>query len=68
MYTADCVFVRVYINMSVSHCCFTFRFKDSMIALVGNLKTKDPFYVRCIKPNEMKSPVQFNDERSLHQV
>lgn len=45
-----------------------FRFKESMVALVANLKTKDPFYVRCIKPNEIKSPVRFNDERILHQV
>ena len=44
------------------------RFKESMIALVENLKTKDPFYVRCIKPNEFKSPVKFDDERCLHQV
>lgn len=27
-----------------------------------------PFYVRCIKPNEIKSPVQFNDTRCKHQV
>ena len=39
-----------------------------MISLVANLKTKDPFYVRCVKPNEIKSPVKFNDERCLHQV
>lgn len=44
------------------------RFKESMIALVDNLKTKVPFYVRCIKPNEIKSPVKFDDERCLHQV
>ena len=44
------------------------RFKESMIALVTNLKTKDPFYVRCIKPNEIKSPMRFDDERCLHQV
>ena len=44
------------------------RFKESMIALVANLQTKDPFYVRCIKPNEIKSPMRFNDERCLHQV
>ncbi|XP_019850778.1 PREDICTED: LOW QUALITY PROTEIN: unconventional myosin-Id-like [Amphimedon queenslandica] len=43
-------------------------FKESMIALVANLKTKDPFYVRCIKPNELKSPVAFNVERVRHQV
>ena len=44
------------------------RFKESMIALVANLQTKDPFYVRCIKPNEIKSPMRFDDERCLHQV
>ncbi len=43
-------------------------FKESMIALVENLKTKEPFYVRCIKPNEFKSPMKFDDERCLHQV
>ena len=43
-------------------------FKESMIALVENLRTKDPFYVRCIKPNETKSPMRFDDERCLHQV
>ena len=43
-------------------------FKESMISLVENLKTKDPFYVRCIKPNETKSPMRFDDERCLHQV
>ena len=30
--------------------------------------SKEPSYVRCIKPNEIKSPVQFNDERVAHQV
>ena len=43
-------------------------FKESMISLVENLRTKDPFYVRCIKPNETKSPMRFDDERCLHQV
>ena len=27
-----------------------------------------PYYVRCIKPNEIKSPVQFDDTRCQHQV
>ncbi|XP_033097296.1 unconventional myosin-Id-like isoform X3 [Anneissia japonica] len=43
-------------------------FKSSMIELVKNLATKEPYYVRCIKPNEQKSPLLFNDERCLHQV
>ena len=29
---------------------------------------QDPFYVRCIKPNELKSPIVFNDDRVGHQV
>lgn len=43
-------------------------FKASMIALVKNLTSKVPFYVRCIKPNELKSPVAFDAERVQHQV
>jgi myosin-1 len=36
--------------------------------LVKNLSTKEPFYVRCIKPNEIKSPNQFDLKRVEHQV
>nr|CAB3264156.1 unconventional myosin-Id [Phallusia mammillata] len=43
-------------------------FKTSMIQLVEKLASKEPYYVRCIKPNEMKSPVQFNEDRCNHQV
>ncbi|XP_066585268.1 unconventional myosin ID [Prorops nasuta] len=43
-------------------------FRNSMIALVKNLASKEPFYVRCIKPNEIKSPVVFDEERVNHQV
>lgn len=39
-----------------------------MTALVKNLTSKEPFYVRCIKPNEVKSPVVFDEERVNHQV
>ncbi|XP_054168663.1 unconventional myosin-Id-like [Oppia nitens] len=45
-----------------------FMFKTSMIALVKNLMSKAPYYVRCIKPNEQKSPVMFDEERVRHQV
>lgn len=44
------------------------NFKNSIIALVDNLATKEPHYVRCIKPNEIKSASAFNDERVRHQV
>ncbi|KAB7502891.1 Myosin-IA [Armadillidium nasatum] len=43
-------------------------FKNSMIALTKNLASKEPYYVRCIKPNDQKTPVLFDDERVTHQV
>ncbi|XP_073407296.1 unconventional myosin-Ig-like isoform X1 [Dendrobates tinctorius] len=43
-------------------------FKNSMILLVENLACKEPYYVRCVKPNDQKSPVLFDDRRCLHQV
>ena len=43
-------------------------FKNSMQDLIKNLSTKEPFYVRCVKPNEIKSPNQFNNQRVSHQV
>lgn len=39
-----------------------------MNELVKNLATKDPHYVRCVKPNEIKSPQRFDIERVKHQV
>lgn len=43
-------------------------YKKSMLELVVQLESKEPFYVRCIKPNEKKSPTEFDDEMCLHQV
>ncbi|KAJ7313494.1 hypothetical protein JRQ81_004914, partial [Phrynocephalus forsythii] len=43
-------------------------FKNSMIALVDNLASKEPYYVRCIKPNDKKLPHLFDEERCRHQV
>ncbi|CAL8283133.1 unnamed protein product [Merluccius merluccius] len=43
-------------------------FKNSMISLVENLACKEPYYVRCIKPNDVKSPLLFEHERCRHQV
>ncbi|KAM9737324.1 unconventional myosin-Ig [Menidia menidia] len=43
-------------------------FKNSIVALVDKLACKEPYYVRCIKPNEVKSPVLFDDARCRHQV
>nr|XP_034985912.1 unconventional myosin-Ig-like [Zootoca vivipara] len=43
-------------------------FKNSIVALVENLASKEPYYVRCIKPNDQKSPLLFDAERCRHQV
>ncbi|XP_054624472.1 unconventional myosin-Id [Dunckerocampus dactyliophorus] len=43
-------------------------FKNSMVSLVENLACKEPYYVRCIKPNDVKSPLLFERERCRHQV
>ncbi|KAL4629353.1 unconventional myosin-Ig-like [Arapaima gigas] len=43
-------------------------FKNSIVALVDKLACKEPYYVRCIKPNEVKSPMLFDDARCSHQV
>ncbi|KAE8595337.1 hypothetical protein XENTR_v10015697 [Xenopus tropicalis] len=43
-------------------------FKNSMISLVDNLACKEPYYVRCIKPNDQKAPHLFDEQRCRHQV
>eukprot|EP00040_Diaphanoeca_grandis_P004981 m.30848 g.30848 ORF g.30848 m.30848 type:complete len:1038 (+) comp16353_c0_seq2:254-3367(+) len=43
-------------------------FKTSMLHLVEQLQAKEPFYVRCIKPNNKKSATLFEETLSLHQV
>jgi myosin-1 len=43
-------------------------FKNSMNALMTILASKEPFYVRCIKPNEIKSSNSINDQRVIHQI
>lgn len=43
-------------------------FKNSMIMLIQNLASKQPHYIRCIKPNDLKSPQNFDRERVHHQV
>jgi len=44
------------------------QFKKSMSDLVALLLSKSPHYVRCIKPNDTKSPALFDDQLVLHQV
>jgi len=43
-------------------------FKNSMLALMKTLQSKEPYYVRCIKPNDAKSPVLFDQKLVEHQV
>ncbi|KAK0418532.1 hypothetical protein QR680_013620 [Steinernema hermaphroditum] len=43
-------------------------FKNSMSELVKQLASKEPHYIRCIKPNENKSSREFDVERVEHQV
>ncbi|XP_050300495.1 unconventional myosin ID isoform X2 [Anthonomus grandis grandis] len=43
-------------------------FKTSMQELIKTLISKEPHYVRCIKPNEVKSASSFDHQRVRHQV
>ena len=44
------------------------NFKTSMLELVSQLEAKEPFYVRCIKPNSNKSSTEFDKEMVTSQV
>ena len=44
------------------------QFKNSLNNLMEILKSKEPSYVRCIKPNEHKSPRIFDSDLVNHQV
>ena len=44
------------------------QFIASVAELMSNLMTKEPHYIRCIKPNEVKQPRTVNMERFTHQV
>ncbi|XP_055328094.1 unconventional myosin IC-like [Paramacrobiotus metropolitanus] len=44
------------------------QFKNSLKELTVILKSKDPFYVRCIRPNDHKASRNFSDTIVRHQV
>ncbi|NXR08399.1 MYO1H protein, partial [Semnornis frantzii] len=44
------------------------QFKNSLASLIEILMSKEPSYVRCIKPNELKEPGRFDDFLIRHQV
>ena len=43
------------------------QFKQSMQNLMKLLLSKNPNYIRCVKPNETKSPNRFDTELIRHQ-
>ncbi|XP_056436464.1 unconventional myosin-Ib isoform X4 [Gadus chalcogrammus] len=45
-----------------------FQFKHSVGTLMRNLQTKNPNYIRCVKPNDKKAPRIFTDSLVRHQV
>ncbi|KAM4561643.1 unconventional myosin-Ib isoform 1-T1 [Fundulus diaphanus] len=45
-----------------------FQFKASVGTLMGNLQTKNPNYIRCIKPNDKKAAHIFTESLVCHQV
>ncbi|XP_076369373.1 unconventional myosin-Ic-like isoform X3 [Tachypleus tridentatus] len=44
------------------------QFKRSLSQLMTILMSKEPWYVRCIKPNDRKQPAVFDDMIVAHQV
>ncbi|XP_075067015.1 unconventional myosin-Ih [Mixophyes fleayi] len=46
----------------------TTQFKNSLSCLIEILMSKEPAYIRCIKPNNAKQPGKFDDMLVRHQV
>nr|XP_025042231.1 unconventional myosin-Ih [Pelodiscus sinensis] len=44
------------------------QFKNSLASLIEILMSKEPSYIRCIKPNDGKEPGKFDDVLIRHQV
>lgn len=44
------------------------QFKNSLNDLIKILSSKEPSYIRCIKPNDFKMPMQMDDKLISHQV
>nr|XP_055055414.1 unconventional myosin-Ih isoform X1 [Misgurnus anguillicaudatus] len=44
------------------------QFKNSLAGLTEILMSKEPWYIRCLKPNNCKQPGQFDDVTVRHQV
>uniref|UniRef100_A0A3Q1CG99 Myosin IHb n=1 Tax=Amphiprion ocellaris TaxID=80972 RepID=A0A3Q1CG99_AMPOC len=61
----SCFHVIIYLPMTFK---VVTQFKSSLVGLTEILMSKEPWYVRCIKPNEAKQPGHFNDVLVRHQV
>ncbi|KAB5553062.1 hypothetical protein DKX38_010373 [Salix brachista] len=44
------------------------RFKQQLQALMETLKSTEPHYIRCVKPNSMNRPQKFETSSILHQL
>jgi myosin-5 len=44
------------------------KFKESLTGLMSKLNQTTPHYIRCIKPNDTKSPLKFNRTRVAEQL
>ena len=44
------------------------RFKQQLDSLVGTLNVTDPWYIRCVKPNERKAAQDFDGRMTLAQL
>ncbi|KAI1891689.1 hypothetical protein AGOR_G00146360 [Albula goreensis] len=45
-----------------------FQFRQSLQLLMDTLNSTTPHYVRCIKPNDLKQPFQFDPKRVVQQL
>lgn len=45
-----------------------YKFQNSVNDLIKQLSTKQPFYIRCIKPNELRLSTIFDWKTVQHQV
>ncbi|XP_044738776.1 unconventional myosin-Va isoform X2 [Chrysoperla carnea] len=44
------------------------QFRDSLNMLMETLNATTPHYVRCIKPNDTKTPFEYNPQRAVQQL